>query len=61
MHSWKFTDEEGNLCRASYSEKSDKFLISFITTDGKWGLSLFTYYADEVEDYLNRGIWRRLS
>lgn len=56
MHSWKFTDSEGNLCIAEYNDCTDKFTVSTIDCD-----SFFLYDPDEVEDYLNRGIWKRIS
>ena len=57
MHSWKFTDEEDSLCVAEY----DSFLDLFTAWKVGRELCLFSYTCDEVEDYLNRGIWKRLS
>jgi hypothetical protein len=63
MHSWKFTDEEGELCEAYYSAMSDDFAVWRVSSVNEYGVTKehFSYSCDEVEDYLNRGIWKRIS
>ena len=58
MSKWKFTDFGGELYEAEYLEKFDFFVIQRI--DRVTDVS-FEFDVEEVEDYLNRGIWRRLS
>lgn len=54
---WKFTDEEGLMCCAEYDSLMDVFTVWKIGNER----SLYCYVPEEVEDYLNRGIWKRLS
>ena len=54
---FKFTDSDNNLCAACYDENNDHFAV--------WSLEfpkvIHTFLPDEVEDLLNRGIWKRLN
>ena len=60
--SWKFTDSEGVLCEAEYVEMYDLFIVWDLAdvVDGIVN-GAFEYDPEEVEDYLARGIWKRLS
>jgi hypothetical protein len=56
VSNWKFVDSNGNLCEARYVPSMDVFNVRYVGQ-----LSVFVYDAEEVEDYLNRGIWKRIS
>ena len=53
----KFTDSDNNLCYMQYIELGDYFTV--------WTEELpnvkHTFHPDEVESFLDRGIWKRLQ
>jgi len=53
----KFTDSANNICCMQYVEVTDYFNV--------WSIEfpnvVHKFDCEEVEDYLNRGIWKRLS
>jgi hypothetical protein len=56
VSNWKFVDGNGDICEAHYVESMDVFNVRCIGQ-----IPVFTYLPDEVEEYLNRGIWKRIS
>lgn len=54
---FKFTDSADQLCYGCYDKEKDHFAI--------WCADLpevvHLFDPDEVEDYLSRGIWKRLD
>lgn len=54
---FKFTDSANQLCYGCYSEEKDHFAI--------WCADLpevvHIFDCEEVEDYLDRGIWKRVN
>jgi hypothetical protein len=53
---FKFTDEDGQLCKAEYDAYSDTFRISLVED-----VSFTLHDYNEVYDLVNRGLWKRLS
>ena len=53
----KFTDSDNNICYMLYVELGDCFIV--------WTEELpnvkHTFLPDEVESYLDRGIWKRVQ
>lgn len=53
----KFTDSDNNICCMQYVEVTDYFLVWLEDLSE----AVHTFLPDEVEDYLDRGIWKRLQ
>ena len=53
----KFTDSDNNICYMQYVELTDYFLVWLEDLSE----AVHTFLPDEVEDYLDRGVWKRLS
>ena len=53
----KFTDSNNNTCYMQYVELGDYFIV--------WTEELpnvkHSFHPDEVESFLDRGIWKRVS
>ena len=54
---FKFADVNNHMCSAYYDAEKDHFIV--------WSLEspkvLHTFDCEEVEDLLNRGIWKRIN
>ena len=53
----KFTDSDNNICYMQYVEVTDYFNV----WSEEFPNVIHKFDCEEVEDYLDRGIWRRLS
>ena len=53
----KFTDSDNNICCMQYVELTDYFNV----WSEEFPNVIHKFDCDEVEDLLDRGIWRRLS
>lgn len=53
----KFTDSDNNICYMQYVEVTDYFLVWLEDLSE----AVHTFLPDEVESYLDRGIWKRLQ
>ena len=58
MKPWKFTNKNEFLFEAEYYEAFDVFYVNRVGANSH---VKFEYDSEEVEDYLARGIWKRLS
>ena len=53
----KFTDSDNNRCCMEYIEFTDYFNVWLEDSPNV----VHTFDPDEVDDYLDRGIWKRVS
>lgn len=53
-----FIDSEGERCSGFYDAEFDYFSVARIDDSNKEEVK---YHPEEVEFYLNRGIWKRYS
>jgi len=53
-----FKDSEGDDCSAVYNRVQDSFVVRRFNNPAK---EVLHYHPEEVEDFLNRGIWKRYS
>lgn len=57
----KFTDSDNNLCCMEYFPPFGKHLDFFQVWSEEFPKVIHTFDCEEVEDLLDRGIWKRLS
>ena len=57
----KFTDSDNNICCMEYMPPNKRVRDYFRVWSEELPDVIHTFICDEVEDYLNRGIWKRVS
>lgn len=57
MKDFKIVNEQGVLLHVEYNESKDVFSV---TNRNGTADDVFVYLPEEVEEYVNKGVWKRV-